>query len=240
LDFEFPINNPSACSHASPLERFWRRMNVNGFTRRPGQTWTVRLFLLALLGAGLLGPRPVHGAAAKKFVLTPGEARVFQVWTNYLSAGPQVWSSTHAPDFTPAIRSTIWRVLKTDTQGQSLANPMIDYLLWRRSLNPVRFTANHPNLSPALAQLLNGPSLPTSIPPPTNTSVPQSTTAPQTVTPPSLISPSPQTVSPPAIPEPNSLLLAVGMMGWGLWWRRRMGKRSRRSRFATADPGSRL
>jgi hypothetical protein len=203
-------------------------MNVNGFTGRPGRTRTVGLFLLALLGAGLLGPRPVHGAAAKKFVLTANEARVFQVWTNYLSAGPQVWSSTHAPAFTPAVRSTIWQVLKTDTQAQSLSNPMIDYLLWRRSLDPVRFTANHPNLSPALVQLLNPPSLPTSDPPPTYTPVPQSTTAPQTVTPPSLIFPSQQTVSPPAIPEPSSLLLAVGMMGWGLWWRRRMGKRIRR------------
>ena len=67
-------------------------------------------------------------------------------------------------------------MLKTDTQAQSIANPMIEYLEWRRSLDPTRFTYYHPNLSPALAQLLSSPSLPASIPPPTYTPVPEPTT----------------------------------------------------------------
>src|SRR6516165_12479901 len=110
-------------------------MNVNGFTRRPGRIGMARLVVVALLGAGLLWTWPARAATVKRFVLTPSEARVFHAWTNYLSDGPQVWSTTHAPPFTPAIRSTIWQVLKLDTQDQSLANPMIDYLLWRRSLD---------------------------------------------------------------------------------------------------------
>ena len=108
---------------------------------------------LALLCMGISGSGPARCATVKKFTVPPAEVPVFQAWSKYLTKGPQVWSKTHAPSFTPAIRGTIWQVLKTDVQAESLANPMIDYLLWRQSLNPVRFTANHPNLSPALESI---------------------------------------------------------------------------------------
>jgi hypothetical protein len=186
---------------------------------------TTPAFLVTLLCAGWFAAEPAQAAAVKKLVLTPAQERVFVVWTHYLSAGPETWAKTHAPPFTPAIRTTIWDVLKTETQAQSLANPMIDYLLWRRSLNPRRFAANHPSLSPALAQLLSTPSLPAGVPPPTFTPVPQSAVSPQTVTPPPLVNPSPQTISPSAIPEPRSWILAVGMTGLALWWRRRSSGR---------------
>jgi len=193
--------------------------------------------LLGLLVAVLAGsaPGPANAAAVKKYVVTPANERVFVAWTNFLSAGPQLWSKKHAPTFTPAITSTIWQILKTDTQGQSLANPMIDYLLWRRGLDPKRFTANHTRLSPALAQLLRAPSTPAGVPPPTYTPVPQATptttptptltptpgvTAPQTVSGPPLIPPSSQ-VAPVAVPEPGSYLVAAFMIGCGLWCRRR-------------------
>jgi hypothetical protein len=207
-------------------------MNVNGFTRQPGRySWT-RCHSLGLIVAVLAGSAPgsANAAAVKKHLITPANERVFVAWTNFLSAGPQLWSTKHAPAFTPAIQSTIWQILKTDTQGQSLANPMIDYLLWRRSLNPKRFTANHTRLSPALAQLLSAPSTPAGVPPPTFTPAPQATTptattpiatAPQTVSDPPLVPPVAQ-VAPVAVPEPGSYLIAVVMIGCGLWCRRRM------------------
>ncbi|MGB0068273.1 MAG: hypothetical protein WBQ11_09515, partial [Isosphaeraceae bacterium] len=129
------------------------------------------MFPLVLTGALLFGMQPLQAATTKKLVLTPSDAQTFEAWTNFLAGGTQTWSTTHAPAFTPAIKSTIWRVLKTDTEAQSIANPMIDYLEWRRSLDPTRFTDNHPNLSPALAQLLSSPSLPANPPPPTSTPV---------------------------------------------------------------------
>jgi hypothetical protein len=202
-------------------------MNVNGFTHKPGRTGTVRLLPLVLTGALILGIQPLQAATAKKFVLTPTEAKTFEAWTNYLAQGTQTWSTTHAPAFTPAIKSTIWQVLKTDTQAQSLTNPMIDYLEWRRSLDPTRFTYYHPNLSPALAQLLNSPSLPTNVPPPTYTPVPATSTAPQVLASPATSSGA-QTVTPPAVPEPSSLLLAAAMTGWGIWWRQRISQRTSR------------
>ncbi len=177
-------------------------MNVNGFTHKPTRTGTVRLFPLVLTGALLFGMQPLQAAA------------INEAWTNFLAGGPQTWATTHAPAFTPAVRSTIWQVLKTDTEAQSIANPMIEYLEWRRSLDPTRFTSYHPNLSPALAQLLSSASLPTNVPPPTYTPVPETTTAPQALS-----------SSPPAVPEPSSLLLAVAMTGWGIWRRRRIAQR---------------
>jgi len=177
-------------------------MNVNGFTHKPTRTGTVRLFPLVLTGALLFGMQPLQAAA------------INEAWTNFLAGGPQTWATTHAPAFTPAVRSTIWQVLKTDTEAQSITNPMIDYLLWRRSLDPTRCTSYHPNLSPALAQLLSSPSLRTHDPRPTYTPVPETTTAPQALS-----------SSPPAVPEPSSLLLAVAMTGWGIWRRRRVAQR---------------
>ena len=115
------------------------------------------MFPLVLTGALLFGMQPLQAATTKRFVLTTAEAKTFEAWTKFLAEGTPTWSTTHAPAFTPAIESTIWQVLKTDTEAQSIANPMIDYLEWRRSLDPTRFTDNHPNLSPALAQLLSSP-----------------------------------------------------------------------------------
>ena len=34
---------------------------------------------------------------------------------------------------------------------------MIEYLIWRRSLDPTRFASYHPNLSPALARVADDP-----------------------------------------------------------------------------------
>jgi hypothetical protein len=171
---------------------------------------------VVLAGALILAVQPLQAATTKKLVLTPSEAQTFEAWTNFLAAGPQTWSTTHAPAFTPAVESTIWQVLNTDTQAQAIANPMIDYLEWRRSLDPTRFTSYHPNLSPALEQLLSSPPLP------------GTSTAPQVLSRPATTPLSGQPVAPPAVPEPSSLLLAAAMTGWGIRWRHRIAQRTSR------------
>jgi hypothetical protein len=204
-------------------------MEVNGITRRPEGVRRGVVLLLCVVGTGLLGVQPARAAKIKKLVLTPSEAKVFVSWSHFLANGETTWSQRHAPAFTPAIRTTIWQILKTDTQAQSLANPMIDYLLWRRSLDPQRFQANHPNLSPTLAQLLKTPSLPPGVPPPTYKPVPQTSVSPKPSISPQTLSgpppsPSPSDVPPAAVPEPSALLLAVTMTGVGLFWRHRRFK----------------
>ena len=155
---------------------FWCSMNVNGFTHKPTRTRTVRLFRVVFASRLILGVQHLQAATTKKFVLTASDAKTFEAWTNFLADGTETWSKTHAPPFTPAIESTIWQVLKTDTVTESISNPMIEYLEWRRSLDPTRFTSYHPNLSPALAQLLSAPSLPAGVPPPTSTPATSSST----------------------------------------------------------------
>jgi hypothetical protein len=198
-------------------------MNVNGITYKPRRIRKRSLLWLVLACLLIPGIQLVQAATTKKIVLTPSELKTFEAWTSYLAKGTDTWSMTHAPAFTPAIRTTIWQVLKTDTQAQSIANPMIEYLEWRRSLDPTRFTHYHPSLSPALAQLLKSPSLPTGVPPPTYTPVPE--TAPQVLGSPAPPSAS-QTISPAAVPEPSSLLLAAAMTSWGVWWRRQLARQN--------------
>jgi hypothetical protein len=186
----------------------------------------LRMLAMVLLGAAVptMAARGAvaHRALARGNGFATGRASAFLAWDRYLTAGPQIWTRSKAPSFTPAVRGAIWDAVRNDSQAQSLANPMIDYLLWRRSLNPMRFSIFHPQLSPALAQLLSPPPVPVTIPPPVFTPVPPpSDTAPQTVTPP-LVPPVSQDVTPPAVPEPSSIILAAGMLGWGLWWRRRI------------------
>src|SRR5271157_2446463 len=184
IGYLVPINHQSACSHASPVSG---SMNVNGFTHKPTRTRTVRLFRVVLACALILGVQPLQAAATN------------EAWTNFLAGGPQTWATTPAPAFTPAIESRIWQVLNTDTAAQALSNPMIEYLEWRRNLDPTRFTSYHPNLSPALAQLLSSPSLPSS-----SASLPSNP------------------------PQPSSLLLTAAMTGWGIWWRHQLARQSSR------------
>ncbi|QEH33086.1 hypothetical protein OJF2_15830 [Aquisphaera giovannonii] len=198
--------------------------------------------LLTVACASGFGVGTVQAAATKKVTLSGQDARTFVAWNRFLAGGTPTWSARHAPDFSPMVRSTIWQIVKSDTQAEQLANPMIDYLLWRRSLNVRRFATYHPYLNPRLAQLLNSsPTLPSGAPapqPPTAVS-PQDLTGPKagptpstpsTTTPPAPSDPIGQTVSPPSVPEPSSLVLAATMTGMGLWWRHRIGREQRSRR----------
>ncbi|WP_165219053.1 PEP-CTERM sorting domain-containing protein [Aquisphaera insulae] len=193
-------------------------------------------FVLMLAGAWAIGTGNGRvEAASRKSTLSPQQARAFAAWNNYLAKGETTWASNRPPDFSPAVRSTIWQIVKSGTQGEQLANPMIEYLLWRRSLNVKRFATYHPNLSPQLAKLLRSPTLPSGAPGPLpiDTPVPQAVTPPpQTLTPPyssdPLQNPVGQDITPASVPEPNSALLALGMAGVGLWWRHRMIERQQR------------
>jgi hypothetical protein len=105
----------------------------------------------------------------------------------------------------------IWRQVRTSA---ATADPMINYLMWRRSLRPGRFDRYHPRLGPTLAQLLSQPVAP---------SVPQAF-VPTPASPAPTPNPgpaAPQMVE-PSVPEPSTWLLALLMGIWGLWSRKRL------------------
>ena len=130
-----------------------------------------------------------------------------QTWSAFVLAKPAYWRTHQAPAFTPAVRARIWRMLRS---SDPTAHPIINYLLWRRSLRPGRFDYFPPRLGPTLARLLDQP---------------VTVTAPQNLIPsPTTPVPSPsvpQTVD-PNVPEPSTVFVALIMGIWGLWSRKRL------------------
>ncbi|MFI5460835.1 MAG: PEP-CTERM sorting domain-containing protein [Isosphaerales bacterium] len=168
-------------------------------------------FGLVLIGGGCLGfekveAAPIHGNHAHQDALEASLAHAgrYQSWSGYLMGGPSVWSSVIHPRITPAVESAIWKAIRTDPGETS---PWIQFMLYKQSLDPVRFAHYHPNLSPALNRLS------------------ASSTVAQVVTPGSSTTPNGGTATPltlgQEIPEPATWLLAIGLAGWGAWWRRR-------------------
>ncbi|WP_157579420.1 PEP-CTERM sorting domain-containing protein [Singulisphaera acidiphila] len=84
------------------------------------------------------------------------------------------------------------------------STPWVQYLLWRQGLNVARFNFYHPGLGPALEEL-PPPKTPPTTPPPAGGEV------------------DPPTPKPP-VPEPSSFLVALGMLGAGIWWRSRASR----------------
>jgi hypothetical protein len=156
----------------------------------------------ALLARETAHTRAVHDAA----VAHPG---IFKSWSAYLLGGPSVWSTLVHPPVSRSVETAIWHALKTDPPRD--ANPWIEFLVWKRHLDQARFDHFHPNVARALEKLAppqTGPQL---------ASPPPSTPGSGTTTPPL----QGQQIGPNPVPEPASWLLAVGITGWGLWWRRR-------------------
>ena len=75
---------------------------------------------------------------------------IYSSWSKYLMGGPSVWASVPHPPITAAIRAEIWKDIKTDPGGTDL---MIQWLLWKQSVDPARFAFYHPHLAPALNKI---------------------------------------------------------------------------------------
>jgi hypothetical protein len=157
-----------------------------------------------VLGGGVEAA-PIHHAD-----LSEADARLNKEWSDYLQHGPKFWERVLHPPVTRAVESLIWKDVKTDP-GEP--DPMVRFLLWKQSLDPTRFAYYHPKLAPALHKIArSAPTAPQLLgPPPASSS---SGALPPAEGNSSGCSPSP-------VPEPSTLLLALGMAGWGIWRARR-------------------
>lgn len=129
------------------------------------------------------------------------------VWNQFLSTGPEVWATSRSPAFTIPVQRAIWQILSGDPAAIA-SNPMIDYLVWRRDLNPSRFDRYHPHLGSQLAQLVTPP-----LDPPTSVPIVPDVKPPITPL-------APLETLPPSVPEPSGLVLITLVSAWGLWRRR--------------------
>ena len=139
------------------------------------------------------------------------EFHVFQQWSRYLLASPNTWMRVEHPPWTQAVKSEVLGSFRTETAG---ADPMVNYLLWKRSLNPTRFARYHPRIAPRLRRLAMSR---------TSSLLAPTTSAPQTIstshggtssTPPSPGTSQENLIPPPSVPEPGMLLLASLMTAW--------------------------
>ncbi len=123
----------------------------------------------------------------------------------FLAAGPSLWSHVN-PRIPHGTR------LAQNADGTVADTPFLEFLLFRRSLNPTRFDHYHPNVAPILASYL--PPLPAVTPP---------TPAPQTVI------PAPPPITPPAnqtVPEPSTWFMGVVMAAGATYARTRARRRA--------------
>jgi hypothetical protein len=180
---------------------------MNGFTRTPGRLEACRLLWLGpmVLGLGFSGWNRAEAAAihhdAESSSINPAS---YQTWSEYLMGGPSVWAAVAHPQLNQAIEASMWKSIKSDPPPET--SPVVNFFLWKQSLDPARFDHYHPNIAKALAKIkAEMASSPTT----TSTSP---NDQPQTLTPPS---------TPSTVPEPATLALAIGMTAYALWWRRR-------------------
>jgi hypothetical protein len=189
---------------------------MKGIVRQSRGSGLSLQFVLILMGAAgvLLGGVGADASAIHRSHLKAADVKVSDEWTRYLQGGPTVWAEVQHPPVTPAVESAIWKDVRTDPRG---TDPMIDFLLWKQSLDPTRFAHYHPKLAPALhkiAMARSSPTLTLQVMPPTTRS--SSGSAPSSPTPSSPVTAEPQNLVPSPSPEPSTLLIAAGMAAWAI------------------------
>jgi len=160
-----------------------------------------RVILVTVFLTLVPAPEPARAGAIRSHAL-PGPVRteltLGPAWSRFLAGGPGLWAVARPPRF-PSGLSLLTR------NGQIVDTPFVDYLVWRRNLNPARFDRYHPFIGPALGRLLPPPS------PPKNPNP-----APGQIDPP-ITPPRPQV----GTPEPGTISIAVVLTGIAWAYRRR-------------------
>ena len=110
-------------------------------------------------------------------------------WAQFLAGGIPLWSVEPSPPIPEGL-------ILPKENGVLVPTPFVEYLAWRRSLDPARFDQYHPIVGPELGQL------------------------PQTITPPPGGTSTGGGVPPLNTPEPGSLMIAAMLIGAAVSWGR--------------------
>lgn len=171
-----------------------------GTTERRSRVVTAGLTLGVLVGL-IAGPARASAILGSNLIAVTDVSSLGPAWEQFLLGGPALWALESPPPFPSGL------VLPT-SNGQLVDTPFVNYLEWRRSLDPSRFDLNHPNIATELGQFV-----------PTSTSVPGSTSSGGGTT--HVFNPTPQN-----LPEPGTFWIAVTLIGAGLATRLRISIRA--------------
>jgi hypothetical protein len=176
--------------------------------------------------------------------VTSESAPKLPAWQKFLHGGPELWARAQPPEIGTEIHHMMNHGLKS---ADPMANLNVEYLMWRQSLDPARFDHFHPRVGRELQAMLTptsaspstnpgstvepeqlSPPTPTPATPSSSTSTSTPTSTPTLPSPPStapdMLGPGDSaSPAPAAIPEPETLAIALFLLGSGLWWRSRSG-----------------
>jgi hypothetical protein len=186
---------------------------MNGFTRTPvrfERRWVLRLALLLAVAAIWCSATARGAAIHHDHASSLAEKASVKSWSEYLMAGPSVWSTVAHPALSSSIEASMWKSIRTDPPPDTTA--VVNFFLYKQSLDAKRFDHYHPEVAKALAkieaQLIN----PTTVTSPTTATTATSATSPTDQA---------QQLTPSVVPEPTTLFLTFGMAGYAVWRRRR-------------------
>jgi hypothetical protein len=190
-----------------------RRPTGAGGSRALGHGLSVAAALLVATVDADAAPIHRHGGeptVAHSLGIPAAEVPVFRSWSRYLLAGPSTWSRVAHPLWDSTVRAAVWQSIRTDP-GPS--DPMVNFLLWKQSLDPPRFAHWHPKLAPALHKIAMARKVAALAPqgPTTTATGPGGGTPTSPGTTPTSW---PQDLGPPPVPEPSTLLIAAAMTAW--------------------------
>jgi hypothetical protein len=183
-----------------------RLTSVALFVERP--RWFAAVLALTFLG---LSAGSAEASPIRQYNLSARSATNLGNWSSFLAGGPSVWARRSAPRITGGVRAAMAQALGS---ANSRLSPWVQYLLWRQSLNPLRFNRWHPQMVPYL-----------NLPP---TTCPCSCTPCKPITPQQVHKPprtvTPGVITPPSTPEPNTVLISLCLIGSGCLWRYHTGR----------------
>jgi hypothetical protein len=174
---------------------------MNGFKRKPARSGARRLLwagpimiAISSIGLGQAEAAPIH----KVYEFAGIDRDAFRTWPEYVLGGATVWSSVPHPQLTAENERAIWRAIKADPTE---SNPFVQFFQFRQDLAPRRFDHYHPRLSLELHKIIDAAEA-------------QQANAPTQTADPSVQA---QVLGPAAqVPEPASLFIALGIMGYAL------------------------
>lgn len=158
-------------------------------------------------------------ASAHVGAMPAAELHVFREWSRYLYEGPRVWRRVEHPPYTHAVKQAVLASLRTDAATN--ADPMVNYLMWKRRIDPRRFAHYHPRVARRLRRIAMARSSPVLAPTSSGTPTTGRSSGGSPSTHHSPGSSREYLIPPPSAPEPGMLLVAAGMTLWAFRWLRK-------------------